>query len=246
MGGKLVSSTEGKKVAPPSVLEDRLRPFLIVFPGVMAFRRLAPPLSKVAKTFGEYEHGVKFNSSAPNPIPLPDEVDTRENEIVAPEFTNRNPVNLERLAIARKDLGWKTSWPKRDYWYRLRLEKTQKHVTGYVEHYSGDIVVSASTREWAIKKHLYKTTGVAACENVGRVLAQRCLEAGINFVADNVVITWEKRGEGLKRFKKMMTEGGVELKELERIYDKYGNKKWPKEESQKPAVPTLEDSRSHT
>lgn len=62
--------------------------------------------------------GVKFNSSVPNPIPLPDEVDTRENEIVAPEFTNRNPLNLERLAIARKDLGWKTSWPKRDYWYR--------------------------------------------------------------------------------------------------------------------------------
>lgn len=44
-----------------------------------------------------------------------------------------------------------------------------------------------------------------------------------------------------------MTEGGVELKELERIYDKYGNKKRPKKvESQTPAVPSLEDSRSHT
>ncbi|KAG8123671.1 hypothetical protein E2320_018992 [Naja naja] len=200
----------------------------------MAFRRLAPPLSRAARTFGESEHGVKFNSSVPNPIPLPDEVDTRENEIVAPEFTNRNPLNLERLAIARKDLGWKTSWPKRDYWYRLRFEKTQKHVKGYIEHCSGHIVVSASTHEWAIKKHLYKTTGVAACENVGRVLAQRCLEAGINFVDDRATIPWEKRG-------------GVELKELERIYDKYGNKKLPREvQPQKPAVLSLEDSQSHT
>ncbi|XP_070807644.1 large ribosomal subunit protein uL18m [Pituophis catenifer annectens] len=212
----------------------------------MAFRRLVPPLSRAARTFGEPEYGVKFNSSVPNPILLPDEVDTRENEIVAPEFTNRNPLNLERLAIARKDLGWKTSWPKRDYWYRLRFEKTQKHVEGYIEHCSGHIVVSASTREWAIKKHLYKTTGVAACENVGRVLAQRCLEAGINFVDDKVIIPWEKHGEGLKRFKQAMTEGGVELKELERIYDKYGNKKRPKKvQSQTPAVPSLEDSRSH-
>lgn len=51
-----------------------------------------------------------------------------------------------------------------------------------VEHRSGQVVVSASTREWAIKKHLYSTTNVVACESVGRVLAERCLEAGINFM----------------------------------------------------------------
>ncbi|KAM6462825.1 large ribosomal subunit protein uL18m [Liasis olivaceus] len=213
----------------------------------MAFRRWTVPLSSAVRTFREPRHGVKFNSSVPNSVPLTDEVDTRENETVAPDFTNRNPRNLERLAIARKDFGWRTSWPKRDYWYRLRFEKTQKHVEGYIEHCSGRIVVSASTQEWAIKKHLYKTTGVAACENVGRVLAQRCLEAGINFVDDRATIPWEKHGEGLKRFKKAMTEGGIELQELERIYNKYGNKKLPtKVQPQKPAVPSLEEIQSHT
>lgn len=42
-----------------------------------------------------------------------------------------------------------------------------------------------------------------------------------------------------------MTEGGVQLTELERIYNKYGDK-LPKEvQPQNPAVPSLEDSQSH-
>lgn len=45
-------------------------------------------------------------------------MDTSENEIVAPEFTNRNPRNLEQLALARKERGWKTTWPKREFWHR--------------------------------------------------------------------------------------------------------------------------------
>ncbi|MEE6520503.1 hypothetical protein FKM82_018413 [Ascaphus truei] len=46
------------------------------------------------------------------------EVDTRENELVNPNFANRNPRNLERLALALKDRGWATVWPNREYWHR--------------------------------------------------------------------------------------------------------------------------------
>lgn len=46
------------------------------------------------------------------------EVDPLENEAVAPEFTNRNPRNLELLAVARKERGWKTVWPSREFWHR--------------------------------------------------------------------------------------------------------------------------------
>lgn len=74
---------------------------------------------------------------------------------------------------------------------RLRLERTQHYVEAFVERSNGDVVVSASTREWAIKRHLYSPKGVAACKNLGRVMAQRCLEAGINFVNFKAIIPWE-------------------------------------------------------
>ncbi|NXK85517.1 RM18 protein, partial [Formicarius rufipectus] len=164
------------------------------------------------------------------------EVDTSENEVVAPDFTNRNPRNLEQLALARKERGWKTTWPKREFWHRLRLERTQHYVEAFVERSNGDVVVSASTREWAIKRHLYSPKGVSACKNLGRVMAQRCLEAGINFVNFKAVIPWEYRCDSATRmaflciylrlcllnkiqeFEKAMEEGGVVLREPRRIY----------------------------
>uniref|UniRef100_A0A669PDS7 Large ribosomal subunit protein uL18m n=1 Tax=Phasianus colchicus TaxID=9054 RepID=A0A669PDS7_PHACC len=144
------------------------------------------------------------------------EIDTRENEVVSPEFTNRNPRNLEQLALARKERGWETTWPKREFWHRLRLERTQHYVEAFVERSNGNVVLSASTREWAIKRHLYSPKGVTACRNLGRVMAQRCLEAGINFVNFKAVIPWEYRCDSA--FEKAMTEGGVVLREPWRIY----------------------------
>ncbi|XP_030916704.1 39S ribosomal protein L18, mitochondrial [Geospiza fortis] len=146
------------------------------------------------------------------------EVDTSENEIVAPNFTNRNPRNLEQMGLARKERGWKTTWPKREFWHRLRLERTQHYVEAFVERSNGDVVVSASTREWAIKRHLYSPKGVAACRNLGRVMAQRCLEAGINFVNFKAIIPWEHRCDSIQEFEKAVKEGGVVLHEPRRIY----------------------------
>ncbi|XP_010225094.1 PREDICTED: 39S ribosomal protein L18, mitochondrial-like, partial [Tinamus guttatus] len=75
----------------------------------------------------------------------------------------------------------------------LRFERTQHYVEAFVERCNGDVVVSASTREWAIKRHLYSPRGVTACRNLGYVMAQRCLEAGINFVNFKAIIPWERR-----------------------------------------------------
>ncbi|KAF7253783.1 39S ribosomal protein L18, mitochondrial [Varanus komodoensis] len=173
----------------------------------MALRRSILQLGITARGFGGPGQVSRISSNIPSSThSVEDEVDTAENDIVAPDFTNRNPRNLEQLAVARKERGWHTTWPTHEYWNRLRLERTQRHVEGYVEHWSGHIVVSASTKEWAIKKYLHKTSGVTACRNVGRVLAQRCLEAGINFV-------------DVRIFQNSMTEGGVELQELRRIYE---------------------------
>ena len=49
-------------------------------------------------------------------------------------------------------------------------------------HNSGVVLVSASTAEFEITRHLYKTTDISAAKNLGRVLAQRCQEAGITRV----------------------------------------------------------------
>nr|XP_025874526.1 39S ribosomal protein L18, mitochondrial isoform X2 [Vulpes vulpes] len=130
---------------------------------------------------GLHRCGVAALSTGAKPAAKP-EVDPAENAAVAPEFTNRNPRNLELLGVARKERGWGTTWPSREFWHRLRVIKTQHHVEALVEHLNGKVVVSASTREWAIKKHLYSTRNVVACESIGRVLAERCLEAGINFM----------------------------------------------------------------
>ncbi|KAK1337888.1 hypothetical protein QTO34_000989 [Cnephaeus nilssonii] len=146
------------------------------------------------------------------------EADPLGNEAVAPEFTNRNPRNLELLAVARKERGWGTVWPSREFWHRLRVIRTQHHVEALVEHRNGQVVVSASTREWAIKKHLYSTRNVAACENIGRVLAERCLEAGINFMVYQPT-PWEAASESMQRLQRAVTEGGVVLQEPRRIYE---------------------------
>lgn len=61
--------------------------------------------------------GLRFASTTAS-LKTETEVDTSENEVVAPDFTNRNPRNLEQMALARKERGWKTTWPKREFWHR--------------------------------------------------------------------------------------------------------------------------------
>lgn len=83
------------------------------------------------------------------------------------------------------------------FYYRLRLERSGHHVTATVEHCSGNIVLCASTQEWAVKKHLYSTKDAMACENVGRILSQRCLEAGLHFMLFRE-IPWVFRSESVR------------------------------------------------
>ncbi|XP_076473084.1 large ribosomal subunit protein uL18m-like [Babylonia areolata] len=101
---------------------------------------------------------------------------------VNPLFENRNPRNLEQMGLARKRQGWVFQSPRKDFFHRVVLDLSRRHTTAHIEHFSGKTVVSASTTEWAIKEGLYSLTDTSAAENVGRVLAQRCLESGITHV----------------------------------------------------------------
>ena len=82
---------------------------------------------------------------------------------------------------------------------RLYVKKSSRHITAYVEHINGNVVVSASTKEWAVKQHLYSTSDVSASLNLGRVLAQRCLESGVSYVHVNMFQS-KKEQEGVCNF----------------------------------------------
>lgn len=178
---------------------------------------LQPRFWKCLSVCRNLECGLAALTTSSTPATQHD-VATKENEAVAPEFTNRNPRNLELLGVARKERGWATVWPSREFWHRLRVIRTQHHIEAVVEHQNGQVVISASTREWAIKKHLYSTRNVVACESIGRVLAQRCLEAGINFMVYQPT-PWEASSDSIKRLQSAMAEGGVVLREPRRIYE---------------------------
>eukprot|EP00058_Branchiostoma_floridae_P020287 XP_002605777.1 hypothetical protein BRAFLDRAFT_78048 [Branchiostoma floridae] len=145
------------------------------------------------------------------------------------------------MGLGRKERGWKTTWPKKECWHRCHFVKSKRYVTGYVQHHNGHIVASASSFEWPIRKHLYSTSkfsipafvylnikgvpvlkscfsDVSAAENIGHVLAQRCLEAGIHFMEfDDVPHKLES--ETVQRFQQAMVDGGINLSEPRRIYE---------------------------
>jgi len=132
----------------------------------------------------------------------------------AKTFINRNPRNLEMMGIAWKRKGWNFQYPSREYYHRLIFERTNRHTSAYVEHCSGLRVIMASTAELAIARHLHSTNDVAAASNVGRVLAQRCREAGITSMIFQTLDNNEASTK-LEAFRAAMLEGCIDLTERE-------------------------------
>ncbi|XP_037317339.1 39S ribosomal protein L18, mitochondrial [Pungitius pungitius] len=146
------------------------------------------------------------------------EPSAEENEAVNPTFVNRNPRNLEQLALAVKDRGWNTIWPRREFYHRLEFSRTQHHVTAHVFSSSSTVpVLSCSTKEWALKKELASTNCVAACQAVGEVLAQRCQQAGITRMVYRA-IPWTYRSDAVQSFRTAIKGGGIILSEPRRKY----------------------------
>lgn len=136
-----------------------------------------------------------------------------ENDKISPIFTNRNPRNLEYLRIAHKPDGYYVDKPGRSYWHKLELTQTTRHITASLVHHINGSVLTASTREWAIKKQLYKTTDSSAYTNLARVFAQRCLESGlIEFFSD---LKADNENDNVAKFLKVLHECGLKLTEAE-------------------------------
>ncbi|XP_042349229.1 39S ribosomal protein L18, mitochondrial [Plectropomus leopardus] len=154
-----------------------------------------------------------LSQTAAQPEPSAD-----QNEAVNPTFVNRNPRNLEQLALAVKERGWKTSWPPREFYHRLEFTRSQGHVLARVYSRSSSVpVITCSTKEWGIKRELASTTCVAACQAIGEVLAERCKRAGITRMVYKE-IPWTFRSDSVQSFRKALKEGGVTLTEPRRKY----------------------------
>ena len=76
------------------------------------------------------------------------------------------------------------------------LDISLRHVSAYVNHNSGIKVVQASTKEFCVSRYLHKTSDTAAAFNIGRVIALRCRETGLNRVM------WEHKWD--RKHKKVM------------------------------------------
>ncbi|XP_076282419.1 mitochondrial ribosomal protein L18 isoform X2 [Lasioglossum baleicum] len=79
-----------------------------------------------------------------------------------------------------------------------------------IHHFENGPVIIASTREWGIHKQLYRGSDVSAYINLGRVLAQRCLECGILEIYHNEETV---SGEKEKLLMEELVKGGISLTE---------------------------------
>ncbi|CRL00862.1 CLUMA_CG014113, isoform A [Clunio marinus] len=130
-------------------------------------------------------------------------------------LVNRNPCNLEFMSIASKPEGYKLDKPGRKFWNKITLVQSGKHVTAQMIHFEKGPVIEVSTKEWAIKKQLYKTSDTSAYYNLARVFAQRCLESGFCEMACNMK---PKEGGKVDLFLKTIIDGGIFLREPSTIH----------------------------
>ncbi|KAL3270681.1 hypothetical protein HHI36_021209 [Cryptolaemus montrouzieri] len=126
-------------------------------------------------------------------------------------FVNRNPRNLEKLRIGYKPDGYHLEKPGRIFWHKVVINESAKYATASINHFKNGEVIKASTSEWPIKKRLYRYNDVSAFINLGRVLADRCLKAGITEVSC-FIETNNPEGK-VANFLKAFEEGGISLKE---------------------------------
>ncbi|XP_041800306.1 39S ribosomal protein L18, mitochondrial isoform X1 [Chelmon rostratus] len=171
------------------------------------------PIAATHQTSAVWYPARCLSQAATQPEPVAD-----ENEAVSTTFVNRNPRNLEQMALAVKDRGWKTTWPRRQFYHRLEFSRSQHHVTAQVFSCTSPVpVLSCSTKEWAVKKELASTNCVAACQAVGEVLAHRCHQAGITRMV-YWEIPWIYRSDAIQSFRTAMKQGGIILSEPRRKY----------------------------
>eukprot|EP00062_Callorhinchus_milii_P028153 gi/632992364/ref/XP_007885059.1/ PREDICTED: 39S ribosomal protein L18, mitochondrial [Callorhinchus milii] len=172
---------------------------------------------------GALRRGLRAMGSVPRAAPEEPTPQPGGNSEVRGTFLNRNPRNLEKLALATKDRGRRTVWPSTQHWHRLSFDPTTRHTSARVLSALGRPVLAASTREWGLRKLLPSPAGVCAARSVARVLARRCLEAGLGHLTFRE-LPWRFRSESVQCFRAEMKEAGIVLSEPRRRFRPSGER----------------------
>ncbi|GMT19420.1 hypothetical protein PFISCL1PPCAC_10717, partial [Pristionchus fissidentatus] len=137
----------------------------------------------------------------------------------AASFVNRNPRNADLMGVSRKPEGWQLEQKNhlRRCIYRVELVQGRSQQVGRIVHHQNGVVLEASTAEPAIASQLYSRVDTSAALNIGRVLAQRCLQSGIHFVMPSASEEERSNSEHQGAFFTALEEGGLRLNELEPI-----------------------------
>eukprot|EP00037_Helgoeca_nana_P008027 m.71902 g.71902 ORF g.71902 m.71902 type:complete len:210 (+) comp18678_c0_seq1:269-898(+) len=138
--------------------------------------------------------------------PVVQTVETSDGQVVI----NGNPVSRLYTQKARAR-GFATDNMVKHFQHRLRLRVSGQHVYGEVDRPDGTSIVTASTLEWAVRRHLYSGADKTACASVGAVMAARLKESGLTSVF------FDRQGAGyhgkVKSFIDAVVENGISLKE---------------------------------
>jgi ribosomal protein L18 len=100
--------------------------------------------------------------------------------VVSSRLLNRNPRTLEWQNLQWRSAGWPLQYPPKDYLHRALLLSSSRHLVAQIDHhYTGKVCVQASTREWAVRKHLATCKDRSVAYNLALILTQRAQECGI-------------------------------------------------------------------
>eukprot|EP00800_Vazella_pourtalesii_P009171 TRINITY_DN2321_c0_g2_i1.p1 TRINITY_DN2321_c0_g2~~TRINITY_DN2321_c0_g2_i1.p1 ORF type:complete len:230 (+),score=35.03 TRINITY_DN2321_c0_g2_i1:690-1379(+) len=179
--------------------------------------------TRLARVFSFYVDQLPFHHVTKT------EIDTREKEKPNPNvkslpfpetFECKNVSSIQLLGIGLKPKGFFTKQELTHYYNQLVIECTHRHVTAYVLNNSGLRVAEATTKEFEIAKHLYRTYDINAATNIGRVLAERCLTVGVHRVVWDTKKNKYRLGKkkflavfsGIQESKKIHLDEPMELK----------------------------------
>lgn len=141
-------------------------------------------------------------------------------------FFNRNPRNLEQMTIGYKPAGYPLETTLTSFWHKLTIQKTNQGVLAKIIHFENGTILQAGSAEWVVKKHLYKTNDTCAYINLARILARRCLEAGIYQVECGEKVEPNTK---VHAFIQTLENNGIALKESKR-YNHVGPTHWERPE----------------
>ncbi|KAK6044133.1 hypothetical protein COOONC_18361 [Cooperia oncophora] len=102
---------------------------------------------------------------------------------MAPVINRKSAENLEMMGLQKPPTGYEfeVDRDRRSFIYKVELVQSKSHQEARLVHYRNGIVIEASTKEKAISDQLYSNTDTCASMNLGRILAARCLQAGVHF-----------------------------------------------------------------